>query len=167
MSTLQVIAGGKNVLQGAVCASVCTCVHVRVYVSKPTVSASELLSGISSPVSGQAQMRKTSLQLRYPFPKLCNADKNAQTKQIEISPTDPLLRVLRRENFFFFVLKGQSYLKQHRTGKHLVGDELIAEVPESAVFEGTDSRLFPVEWFVCGRVPLSDGFSSGCQECPQ
>ena len=65
---------------------------------------------ISLPVWTSTNVKK-SLEFRPSFPKLCNKAKNVQTKQIEMSPTDLVLRILCMENFFLSDYKEQSYLK--------------------------------------------------------
>ena len=80
-------------------------------VFKSTVSPPHLLfENFSSSVWTSTNVKK-SLEFRPSFPKLCNEAKNVQTKQIEMSPTDLVLRILCMENFFLSDYKEQSYLK--------------------------------------------------------
>ena len=65
---------------GSVCACVCVCVCVCVLPSR-------LVLGNFYSVWTSTDVKK-SFQFRFSFPQLCNEDKNAQTKQIQISPTD-------------------------------------------------------------------------------
>ena len=70
--------------------------------SKSTVSPPRLLlENFSSSVWTNTNVKK-SLEFRPSFPKLCNETKTVQTKQIEMSPTNLVLRILCMENFFLF-----------------------------------------------------------------
>lgn len=105
-STLEVISGDGNVLQGlCVWARVRLC--VQIYPSPPRLPPGHFYSSvwINTHV-------KKSLQLRYPFPEfICNEDKNEQTKQIECSPTDLVLTLQWMENFLcFFLFKKRPIL---------------------------------------------------------
>lgn len=77
MCTLEVISGGGKALQGLY-VLVCVCVCVL---------PSRLVLGNFYSVWTSTDVKK-SFQFRFSFPQLCNEDKNAQTKQIQISPTD-------------------------------------------------------------------------------
>lgn len=74
------------------------------------------LGHVYYPVWASTDVKK-SPRFRYQFPELCNEDRNAQTKQIEINASDLVLRLLWMEIFFFFscfVFKDRSYLKQQK-----------------------------------------------------
>lgn len=80
--------GAETVLGGYGCLCLCMCV------SKPTDSPLRLFLGDFSPSVWTSRDVKQSLQFRPSFPKLCHEETSAQTKQIEISPTDLVLRSL-------------------------------------------------------------------------
>lgn len=70
---------------------VCVCVHVwlcvQIYLSPQVVP----WPFVPTPLSRQAQRSRNLFGLDTLFPELCNVYKNAQTKQIEINPTDLVL----------------------------------------------------------------------------